>query len=77
MNGTPHPGAGSLPGTVQLLDLDHSVHARHQGTSEIILHPAPSGDAEDPLNWSPRRKIMAIFCFTLLGYHVSSKKAQH
>jgi hypothetical protein len=50
------------------------VHARHQGTGEIILHPAPSEDAEDPLNWSPRRKTMAIICFSLLGHHFALKK---
>ncbi|KAF3045513.1 hypothetical protein E8E12_008854 [Didymella heteroderae] len=60
-----HSGIDSLPGTVHLLDLNHSVHARHQGTGEIILHPAPSEDAEDPLNWSPRRKTMSIICFSL------------
>jgi hypothetical protein len=77
MNGTAHADVRALPGTVHLLDLDHTVHARHQGTGEIILHPAPSEDAEDPLNWSPRRKTMAIICFSLLGHHFVLKKGWH
>jgi hypothetical protein len=68
MTSTPQSGVNPLPGTVHLLDLDHSVHARHQGTGEIILHPAPSDDVEDPLNWSPRRKTMSIICFSLSAF---------
>ncbi|KAJ8116871.1 hypothetical protein OPT61_g1800 [Boeremia exigua] len=55
----------SVPGTVHLLDLDHSVYARHETTGEILLHPAPSEDPEDPLNWSPRRKTMTMVCWGL------------
>ncbi|KAH6643514.1 major facilitator superfamily domain-containing protein [Boeremia exigua] len=58
-------GVDSLPGTVHLIDRDHSVHARRAGTDEIILHPAPSDDPEDPLNWMPRRKTLSMICSSL------------
>lgn len=55
----------AVPGTVHLVDLDNTVHARHAGNGDIILNPAPSSDPDDPLNWAPRRKLMATICFTL------------
>lgn len=52
----------TTPGTVHLVDLTHSMHTRHADgvASEIILVPTPSTDPDDPLNWSPGRKRMAI-----------------
>lgn len=44
----------------------HSQHAR--GNKDIVLVPQPSTDPEDPLNWSPRRKGLAIgmaYAYTL------------
>ncbi|RMZ68230.1 serine threonine kinase 16 [Pyrenophora seminiperda CCB06] len=55
----------SIPGTVHLVDLDHSMQARHAGDGEIILNPAPSNDPDDPLNWSPRRKVISTICVNL------------
>jgi hypothetical protein len=55
----------SVPGTVHLVDLDHSIHARHAGNGDIILDPAPSSDPDDPLNWSPRRKLTSSLCTNL------------
>lgn len=50
-----------IPGTVQLIDLDHHVATRHaKGHEDIILVPTPSADPEDPLNWSPGRKRLAL-----------------
>jgi MFS family permease len=51
-----------VPGTVHLVDvggqLSSSLHdASHQ---DIILVPRPSSDPEDPLNWTHRRKILAV-----------------
>ncbi|EUC46756.1 hypothetical protein COCMIDRAFT_91982 [Bipolaris oryzae ATCC 44560] len=54
-----------VPGTVHLVDLDHSMHARHAEDGDIILDPAPSSDPDDPLNWSPRRKLMSTICTNL------------
>lgn len=55
----------SVPGTVHLVDLDHNMHARHAGNGDIILDPAPSSDPDDPLNWSPRRKLINTICVNL------------
>ena len=54
-----------VPGTVHLVDLDHSIQARHAGNGDIILNPAPSSDPDDPLNWSPRRKLTSTICTNL------------
>jgi hypothetical protein len=54
-----------VPGTIHLVDLDHSMHAQHAGTGDIILDPSPSSDPNDPLNWSPRRKMMSTICTNL------------
>jgi len=53
-----------IPGTIHLVDLDHTMRARHaQGASQdIVLDPSPSNDPDDPLNWSPRRKLMSTIC---------------
>ncbi|KAK5230660.1 hypothetical protein LTR47_007514 [Exophiala xenobiotica] len=58
---------GSIPGTVHLVDLDHTLHAQHaQGAQQdIVLVPTPSKDPNDPLNWAPRRKLMSSICSNL------------
>ncbi|RFU79265.1 major facilitator superfamily [Trichoderma arundinaceum] len=48
-----HPEA--VPGTVHLVDLAGSTTG---GVVELI--PRPSDDPEDPLNWSRRRKYLAV-----------------
>ncbi|KAM3484965.1 hypothetical protein MY8738_001648 [Beauveria namnaoensis] len=48
------------PGTLALEDL--------QSASEnVILHPTPSSDPNDPLNWTPKRKTVN---FTLVCFYV-------
>lgn len=51
----------AIPGTVTLVDVQHVLHTRHldQGAGDIVLIPTPSGDPDDPLNWSPSRKLMS------------------
>ncbi|KIX03955.1 uncharacterized protein Z518_07508 [Rhinocladiella mackenziei CBS 650.93] len=50
----------SVPGTVHLVDLEHTMHTRHaDGSKDVVLVPTPSSDPDDPLNWSPRRKLMS------------------
>lgn len=52
-----------VPGTVQLVDIDEHLATRHaKGHKDIILVPTPSADPEDPLNWSPGRKRLALAC---------------
>ncbi|KAH9885935.1 putative MFS transporter [Xylariomycetidae sp. FL2044] len=66
---TPHGDDGidesQVPGTVHLVDLEHALatraHARDR--ADIVLVPTPSAsDPDDPLNWSPRRKRLAVGC---------------
>lgn len=60
---TPNVDRSTIPGTVTLLDLDHVMSAQHaNGNSDIVLIPAPSSDPDDPLNWSPRRKLLSTIC---------------
>ncbi|KAF2099206.1 MFS general substrate transporter [Rhizodiscina lignyota] len=40
----------------------HSKHATGKNVKDVVLVPAPSSDPDDPLNWSPRRKALAITC---------------
>ncbi|KAK5712154.1 hypothetical protein LTR17_018109 [Elasticomyces elasticus] len=52
-----------VPGTVHMVDLDHNLQAKHsKAHQDIVLVPTPSDDPNDPLNWSPRRKNMALVC---------------
>lgn len=56
----------AVPGTVHLVDLDHTMHARHSSTTgDIVLDPSPSSDPNDPLNWAPRRKLLSMICQSL------------
>jgi hypothetical protein len=52
--------ANFVPGTVHLVDLLGTMRAKHAASKkDIILVPTPSSDPDDPLNWSPRRKILS------------------
>ncbi|GME66035.1 hypothetical protein GTA08_BOTSDO07971 [Neofusicoccum parvum] len=55
------PREEMVPGTVHLVDTAHDMHSQHaRGNKDIVLVPQPSSDPEDPLNWSSRRKGLAI-----------------
>ena len=63
---TTMPEPQAIPGTVHLVDLNHNIHARHsRGNGDIILNPTPSNDPNDPLNWTPRRKLLSLICANL------------
>ncbi|OAA53550.1 MFS transporter [Cordyceps fumosorosea ARSEF 2679] len=54
-----------VPGTVRLVDTEHTAaapHATGSGQRDIILVPTPSSDPNDPLNWSPGRKRLHLAC---------------
>jgi hypothetical protein len=57
-------GHDKIPGTVLLVDLNHVSDSAHLGNGEIVLLPAPSSDPEDPLNWTPRRKLLSTICMS-------------
>ena len=52
------------PGSVHLVDLEQRLQAKHASgrDKDIVLDPAPSSDPDDPLNWSPRRKLLSTIC---------------
>lgn len=53
-----------IPGTVHLVDVDHILSGVRHGENEkdIVLVPQPSSDPDDPLNWTPRRKLLSTCC---------------
>ncbi|CAI7636315.1 unnamed protein product [Penicillium glandicola] len=57
----------AIPGTVTLVDVDHVMTAQHldHGDRDIVLIPTPSDDPDDPLNWSPRRKLLSTVCVSV------------
>ncbi|ORY71486.1 major facilitator superfamily domain-containing protein [Pseudomassariella vexata] len=56
----------AIPGTVHLVDLEHTLATRHaRNQVDIVLVPTPSADPDDPLNWSPGRKYLALACALL------------
>ncbi|KAI9743624.1 MAG: hypothetical protein M1818_002940 [Claussenomyces sp. TS43310] len=56
-----HLDTSIVPGTVHLVDLEGTLHAKHAsgGVADVVLVPAPSDHPDDPLNWSPRRKLLS------------------
>lgn len=47
-----------IPGTVRLVDLDGTSRLQKgKDVKDLILIPQPSADPNDPLNWSPKRKL--------------------
>lgn len=55
--------ADLVPGTVHLVDLNHTLHTKHsRAHKDIVLVPTPSEDPDDPLNWTPRRKLLSLVC---------------
>lgn len=50
-----------VPGTVYLVDINRNSSALHDDShKDIVLVPRPSADPNDPLNWTHRRKIVAV-----------------
>lgn len=44
-----------VPGTVYLIDEQETVEGVKRD-GDVVLHPTPSDDPQDPLNWSRKRK---------------------
>lgn len=63
----------TTPGTVQLIDLDGNVlnsQSRDKKKDDIVLVPTPSLDPDDPLNWTPKRKLLATSCVVMYAIMV-------
>lgn len=55
-----HLDEDAIPGTVHLVDLEGTIRAKHSAAhKDVVLVPAPSADPDDPLNWSPQRKLLS------------------
>ncbi|EXJ88082.1 hypothetical protein A1O1_05010 [Capronia coronata CBS 617.96] len=65
----------SVPGTTHLVDLQGTMDAPHEKHKDIVLVPAPSQDPEDPLNWTPRRKLLHMFCIFIYCLFVGMASA--
>ncbi|KAL4787418.1 major facilitator superfamily domain-containing protein [Aspergillus varians] len=64
MDSTPASGPSShdfVPGTLHLVTLGGQTGGEGSN-ADIVLHPQPSDDPEDPLNWTYRRKLLSTFC---------------
>lgn len=60
--------SSATPGTVHLVDLEGVIRAKHASSShlhDVVLVPAPSADPDDPLNWSPKRKMLSTACMSM------------
>jgi MFS family permease len=63
-----------IPGTVHLVDLQGTLHVKHEdGHKDIVLLPQPTAEYDDPLNWSGKRKrlcaillLVAVFSADIL-----------
>jgi hypothetical protein len=64
---SPIVDSSAIPGTATLVDVQHVLNTRHgDGANEdIVLIPTPSADPEDPLNWSPKRKLLSTVCVSV------------
>ncbi|KEF55647.1 uncharacterized protein A1O9_08397 [Exophiala aquamarina CBS 119918] len=62
MAGQSEQDADYVPGTVHLVDVARQMtSSRHDAShGDIVLIPRPSSDPEDPLNWTYRRKLLAV-----------------
>ncbi|RDW73592.1 hypothetical protein BP5796_07034 [Coleophoma crateriformis] len=60
-----------IPGTVVLVDAGHLLHKKHsKSNQDIVLVPTPSDDPDDPLNWTPRRKLMSMWCIGIYCFAI-------
>jgi hypothetical protein len=71
----------AIPGTVHLVDVEGILRAKHASgrNADVILVPAPSNDPDDPLNWSPRRKListLSLSTYTLVCIHLPEKMSR-
>jgi hypothetical protein len=61
-----HLDEDAIPGTVHLVDLQGTIRAKHsEAYKDVVLVPAPSSDPDDPLNWSPRRKLLSTVSLSM------------
>ena len=66
----------AIPGTLHLVDQEGVFQGKHdKGNQDIVLNPSPSEHFDDPLNWSPRRKYLSMFCMVVYCFAVGVPSA--
>ncbi|CAK9436339.1 uncharacterized protein LODBEIA_P08970 [Lodderomyces beijingensis] len=45
-----------LPGTVHLVDLEGTLNVKKSESGDVILHPQPTTNVNDPLRWSKKKR---------------------
>jgi len=72
-----HLDTSAIPGTIHLVDLDGTMSAKHAkgNLKDIVLNPSPSADPEDPLNWSPKRKLLSTVALNVYTLTVAIASA--
>lgn len=66
----------AIPGTLHLVDEQGVFLGKHdKGNQDIVLNPTPSDDPNDPLNWTPRRKYMSMFCVVVYCFGIGVPSA--
>lgn len=66
----------AIPGTLHLVDQEGVFQGKHdEGNKDIVLNPTPSDNPNDPLNWTPRRKYMAMACLVVYCFGIGVPSA--
>lgn len=60
-----------IPGTIHLVDLDGYLKINKAGDDNIILHPRPSSNPNDPLRWLNTKKTIQFLLLIAWGFFQS------
>ncbi|KAI5950957.1 hypothetical protein KGF54_004031 [Candida jiufengensis] len=60
-----------LPGTVHLIDVGQSLNVKKEGDGDIILHPQPTNNPNDPLTWSKKKRAVQFGIIWFWGFMVA------
>lgn len=62
----------NIPGTIHLIDVDYASAISNldsgKGNQNIMLHPRPSSNPNDPLRWLYRKKKLQLFLLTFWAF---------
>ncbi|CAI5756203.1 unnamed protein product [Candida verbasci] len=61
-----------VPGTVHLVDVLGNLNVEKEGSGDIILHPQPSSNPNDPLRWSKTKRNLQFALVWFWGFMVAA-----